>query len=49
MERQDQMALMFQQKIRQLQEIIKQQEVKLINTQSTLNEARQHLERIKKT
>ena len=46
-ERQDQMALVFQQKTHQLQKIIQQQEAKLINTQSALNEARQHLERIK--
>ena len=47
MERQDQMVLVFQQKIHQLQKVIKQQEDKLINTQSALSEARQHLERIK--
>ncbi len=46
-ERQDQMVLMFQQKVHQLQNLIKQQEVKLINTQSALSEARQHLERMK--
>ena len=48
LERQDQMALVFQQKVHQLQEVIKQQEVKLVNTQSALNEARQYLECIRK-
>ena len=47
-ERQDQILLALHQKIRQLQQIIKQQEIKLINTQSALNEAHQHLEQIKK-
>lgn len=41
MERQEQMVQTFQQKINKLQQIIQQQEIKLINTQSALNEARQ--------
>lgn len=37
----------FQQKIKALQNVIEQQEVKLITTQAALNEAHQHLEKIK--
>ena len=39
-ERQDQMVQIFQQKIHQLQQIIKEQEIKLVHAQSTLNQAR---------
>ena len=46
-ERQGQIFLALQQKIIQLQHIIKYQEAKLMTTQSALNEAHQHLERIK--
>ena len=46
-ERQGQIFLALQQKITQLQQIIKHQEAKLMTTQSALNEARQHLEHIK--